>query len=680
MKEPLAYEGKEPYIFISYAHLDKEIVYPILNRLKDDNYRFWYDQALYASEEWDEAIAAKAEASEIFLAFITKNYLDSDNCKDELKYARDLNKTIFIIYLQNTALSGGMAMRMNRIQAIYKTAYQNEEDFYTALYAHAPKGIESCHSATPEEHENTILNLQLDEKTGEYVVAGVIDKTIERVVIPSTYRGKPVTKINAAAFENCEKLSSVFIPDSISVIGGGAFWQCTSLPVVTIPESVLVIEKYAFAYCTSLTSITIPANVMSIGQGVVAGCISLATIIVDEKNPIHKGANNCLINSNTKTLISGCKNSVIPTDGSVVLIGEGAFRDCSGLISVSIPDSVVAIDSLAFCRCTRLKSVSFGSNSRLTKIGVSSFAHCADLTAFNFPSSVTNIENDAFDSCKSLTTINVPSKVTNINSSVFRWCTNLSSVLLPDGLTSIGESAFVHCGSLTSIAIPSNVSTICNGAFWDCSALTSVTFGADSQLTTIEENAFAHCSNLNYILIPNSVTFIGSNAFEESGKADLLVFRFYGTEKQWANIKKGKEWDLKKVFFCLPSEISISSSCCFRFSLDKKKNEYTFAGVINWAGAEIVIPPTYQAKLVTSIGKKAFYKCCGFSSITIPNTITHIGTKALMGCKGLSVIYFQGTVEQWKSIKKAPKWDEQTHRYDVFCIDGNIAMFKGEST
>lgn len=143
------YAGEETYLFVSYAHRNREEVLPVIARMQRDGYRVWYDEGIDPGTEWDENIAVHVEKCTVFLAFLSAEYLASDNCRDELNYARDLKKARLLIYLQNVELPSGMAMRLNRLQAIHKYTYTEEEDFFEKLYS-APE-LDECRAASEQE-------------------------------------------------------------------------------------------------------------------------------------------------------------------------------------------------------------------------------------------------------------------------------------------------------------------------------------------------------------------------------------------------------------------------------------------------------------------------------------------------------------------------------------------------
>ena len=133
-------------------------------------------------------------------------------------------------------------------------------------------------------------------------------------------------------------------------------------------------------------------------------------------------------------------------------IGYHAFYQCTGLTSVTIPNSVTSIEN-------------------------SAFSMCINLTSVTIPNSVTSIGNYTFCGCSSLTSMTIPNSVTSIRHAVFYGCSSLTSVTIPNSVTSIGFAAFRSCSSLTSVTIPNSVTSIGSAVFDDCSSLISVTIG-----------------------------------------------------------------------------------------------------------------------------------------------------------------------------------------------------------
>ncbi len=159
-----------------------------------------------------------------------------------------------------------------------------------------------------------------------------------------------------------------------------------------------------------------------------------------------------------------------------------------------------------------------GAAYSVTSIGWSAFSGCSGLTSITIPNSMTRIGEGAFSGCSGLTLVTIPNSVTSIGSSAFSGCSGLTSVTIPNSVTSIGSYAFSSCSGLTSVTIPNSVTSIGYRVFSGCSGLTSVTI--PNSVTSIEEGAFSGCSGLTSVTIPNSVTSIGSSAFRDC--PDLL--------------------------------------------------------------------------------------------------------------------------------------------------------------
>ena len=300
------------------------------------------------------------------------------------------------------------------------------------------------------------LAYDLNSDGTSYSVTGIGTCTDTDIVIPSTYNNLPVVSIGMTAFSSCEGLTSITIPDSVASIGASAFVGCTGLTSITIPDSVTSIGSFAFASCTGLTSVIIPDSVTHISGSAFTG---LTSISVAEGNPKYHSAGNCLIETESKTLIIGCSTSVIPADGSVTSIGDSAFSACIGLTSITIPDSVTRIGSLVFSGCTGLTSISVeAGNSKyhsegncLIETEMQTLIAGCSTSVIPADGSVTSIDYFSFSACIGLTSITIPDSVTSIYRGAFNNCTGLTSITISDSITFIDDLVFGDCTGLTDI-------------------------------------------------------------------------------------------------------------------------------------------------------------------------------------------------------------------------------------
>ena len=460
---------------------------------------------------------------------------------------------------------------------------------------------------------------------GNYAFCGCWGLT--SVAIPNS-----VTTIGNYAFSYCSGLTSVTIGNSVTSIGDCAFGGCSGLTSVTIPGSVTSISRGAFGRCTGLTSVTIPGSVTSIGDEAFYGCsrltridaypdptkVSLGSSVfhnVPKNGTLHvtpkylsayqtadqwKEFTNIAVMHEQLVFAVNDDNATVSVIGynadiegdliipltftieertyPVTAIGGRAFSGCSGLTSVTIPNSVTSIGRLAFSGCSGLTSVTIPNS--VTYIGGIPFGGCSGLTSIVVAQG--NTVYDSRNNCNAIikTATNVliagckntfiPNSVTSIGNYAFWGCSGLTNVTIPNSVTSIGEGAFTECSGLTSVTIPGSVTSIGDEAFYGCSGLTSVTI--PGSVTSISYMAFYGCSGLTSVTIPNSVTSIGDCAFD--GCSGL-------------------------------TSVTIGNS-------------------------------------VTTIGRSAFTDCSGLTSVTIPNSVTSIGNWAFSGCRGLTSVTLSG--------------------------------------
>ena len=398
------------------------------------------------------------------------------------------------------------------------------------------------------------------------------------IIIPENvnYRNATfkVTSIGKAAFNFCDSITSVTIPNSVTNIGSHAFSYCSLLTSIVLGDSIITIGDNAFYDCYRLTSITIPNSVTSIGSYAFFGCYRLALISIPN---------------------------------SVTSIGECAFGS-SGLTEIVIPNSITNISTQMFNGCENLISIIIPNS--VTSIGSGAFHECSSLTSATIPNSVTSIGRYAFAYCNSLTSVIIPNSVASIGDYAFAYCNSLTSVNISNSVTRIEKYTFSGCKSLTSVVIPNSVTSIGEYAFDSCIGLKSLTIG--NSVTNIENYAISSCYNLTeiYCKTTNPPTYTGYFSTDVTNKATLYVptgcKSAYESASHWRLFLDIQEYEFSDIESTLADNnvnVSVENENIVINGADNAKVEiYSVNGQCVYSGNATTIPVTAKGLYFVKIG------------------------------------------------------------------------------
>lgn len=318
----------------------------------------------------------------------------------------------------------------------------------------------------------------------------------------------------------------------------------------------------------------------------------------------------------------------------VTSIGDEAFRFCSNLTNIVLPDSVTEINYAAFWGCSNLISITIPNG--VEKIGKSVFENCDSLTKISLPKSVTDVHYYTFQNCNHLTEIVVDSDNAlyaskdgvlfdkNLEQLICCPAGKTGSYTIPDSVITIQNDAFYNCKNLTNIEIPGSVTAIAYEAFWGCSSLKNVTI--PDNVTEIKSETFGNCNSLTNIIIPNNVKSIKNDAFYNcTSLMELIV----DSDNEFYSSEDGMLFDknLENLIYCpegksgdiiIPDGVTTIQNHAFQYC----KNL-----------TSIAIPDS-----VTSINSGAFYDCSRLTHVTLSNNLTSISSNTFGNCSSLKSI------------------------------------------
>ena len=396
---------------------------------------------------------------------------------------------------------------------------------------------------------------------------------------------------------------SVEIGDGITTIASCAFYNCRNITSVVIPEGVTTIGDSAFSACDNLKEIYIPSTVARIGTRTFSLNIGLEKITVSENNPVFHSNGNCIIETATKTLLSGCNTSVIPTDGSVTAIGDWAFSGCKKLSSIVIPDCITSIGENPFVFCDNLSTVIFGKE-------ITTYYN-RDLNCF-----ISTNESKLIAICKN-GVIPTDGSVTTIGARALSYAP-IPSINIPSAIAQIDAGAFSG-SSFEKVFFLSPDVIIDDGA--DIPASTVIYGDAGS---TAESYAQAHGNTFAKVLYSGSIYTIEWRIYDDR----VMLLSGIGSTGNYNNSKR--PWAEYEDSF---SDVVVGEGITELG--DKTFNAYK--KVLK----SITLPNTLEY-----IGASVFSDCTALTEIKLPNTsLTGIGNSAFGGCTGIKHFHIPATVK-----------------------------------
>ena len=488
-----AYVGQEPYLFISYSHRDTAQVYPILDLLHDRKYRIWYDESCENGNDFRDELRQRINKAEAVILFVSKSSMASPFCGMEIIVAREYNKRLYPVYLDDVEVPPAFAILLANT---HHSTTDNMDRLIRTLVRDLP--AVAMDRLTTEGTELKRCEDNGSEITVDEGIRVICDtafknrKALHHIKLPST-----LENIGIESFRGCNNIEEMDIPENTIRVGESAFRDCVSMQSLIVRNSCIKIGERAFENCANLSSITLPDGLTELYGGVFNSCKSLKEIRLPK---------------------------------NLTILGESSFSDCVCLERMDIPETVTKIDDLVFNGCIQLKEVDLKEG--LKKIGKSAFKNCRSLTKVELPASVTSISDAPFRGCESMKSIRVsprnkyyksePNKregndhvLFNKNKSVIIAYPASSREVqydIPDSVMEISDWAFCECKKLNRITIPDSVHTIGEGAFCNCILLDEVEI--PDSVEKIDDCAFRGCVSLEKLIIPSSVKELGWGLFD----------------------------------------------------------------------------------------------------------------------------------------------------------------------
>lgn len=373
-----AYKGKEPYIFVSYAHVDSTVVYPIISEFHNDHYNVWYDEGIEPGIEWPEEIAKALDGCALFLVFVTPASVSSPNVRNEINFALAKKLPFIAIHLQETELTPGLQLQMGSKQAILK--YNMEYEFFKRKYTYSFETV----LRAPVRRNTPPIRSAVEVSAPAHSPVSAVEPAV-----PHAQESNPTEPVAAKKdiTDDCEWIGNklirylgsekeVTIPFRASKLFSNAFKDNPTIEKITIPSSVATIDFAAFDNCPNLNLVIIEGKFVQIGNGnldVASRCSKIAiqchrnSLTHRELEKVFSGpifffhGEDFEIEHGVLQKYYGDAREVRLPDG-IQLIAGFSFEKCANLESLVLNDECGGILDDAFIYCPQLRNITLGKS------------------------------------------------------------------------------------------------------------------------------------------------------------------------------------------------------------------------------------------------------------------------------------------------------------------------------
>lgn len=457
-------------------------------------------------------------------------------------------------------------------------------------------------------------------------IRGNITNTVIKHIVFSNH----LTEIGFRAFNFCNAIENIELPEGLLSIGDYTFYSCSSLNSVMIPSTVTTIGRYAFSNCSSLSSVTIPPTVMGVSANVFANTPFINNLPVD---------NNVVYLNTTALYYNGPRKDFdLSFREGTTEIGAGFFSATNTYYS------------------SYIKSVTLPST--LKRIGSGAFASAENLTSIVLPEGLEEIGSYAFSYCTGIESLDLPSTLRVIGDKAFQKMEKITSIVLPEALESIGSEAFDGCQISGEVTIPANVKQLGTNIFGYSNSLWRVRYNAVNAENLSSYDIFGKGAErlivgANVKSLPDYMfdgdTNLKKITFEErTDDAELIIGQscFRNTGITEIELPKGKIEIGGAAFYW--SQLASFST----LGVVTKIGEYVSPGINGFGGGSVsgVFEMTNLVEFVvpdglTYVGDNAFYQCKTLITVHLGNSVKHIGERAFAYCNALTDLQFGDHVE-----------------------------------